>query len=260
MTREEAITNLNMISIAFVDPVTREQRKLINDTFDMAIQALSQEPTEKPMCDRNICISNEYNGIGCDKCIVNKAEQEPTSEKELNKAYTFGHNKGVKAYYNEQLCTVELPEAVFRYILSLVPTEETEQEPCDKCKYFDGNSCQHYDYKVGYTQGYEDASNRFGQEPCDDAVSRDAVIYYIKGHIHEIITESGTDKNAHTNSILRALINGVETMPSVTQKSGKWIKKGKLWECSVCGDWSCCHESYCNNCGAKMVEPQESEE
>lgn len=47
MTREEAITNLNMISIAFVDPVTREQRKLINDTFDMAIQALSQEPCQK---------------------------------------------------------------------------------------------------------------------------------------------------------------------------------------------------------------------
>ena len=40
MTREEAITNLNMISVAFVEPVTKEQRKLINDTFEMAIQAL----------------------------------------------------------------------------------------------------------------------------------------------------------------------------------------------------------------------------
>ena len=44
MTREEAITNLNMISVAFVEPVTKEQRKLIDDTFEMAIQALSQEP------------------------------------------------------------------------------------------------------------------------------------------------------------------------------------------------------------------------
>ena len=34
------------------------------------------------------------------------------------------------------------------------------QEPCDKCKYFDGNSCQHYDYKVGYTQGYKDAQKQ----------------------------------------------------------------------------------------------------
>ena len=45
MTREEAISNLNMISVAFVGPVTKEQRKLIDDTFGIAIQTLSQEPT-----------------------------------------------------------------------------------------------------------------------------------------------------------------------------------------------------------------------
>ena len=44
MTREEAITNLNMISVAFVEPVTKEQRKLIDDTFDMAIKALERPP------------------------------------------------------------------------------------------------------------------------------------------------------------------------------------------------------------------------
>lgn len=44
MTREEAITNLNMIRVAFVDPVTKEQMKLINNTFDTAIKALEQEP------------------------------------------------------------------------------------------------------------------------------------------------------------------------------------------------------------------------
>lgn len=31
MTREEAINNLNMISVAFVEPVTKEQRKLIRN-------------------------------------------------------------------------------------------------------------------------------------------------------------------------------------------------------------------------------------
>lgn len=44
MTREEAIANLKMISVAFVEPVTKEQRKLIDDTFDVAIEALEQEP------------------------------------------------------------------------------------------------------------------------------------------------------------------------------------------------------------------------
>lgn len=43
MTREEVIANLNMISVAFVEPVTKEQRELIDETFDMAIKAL-QEP------------------------------------------------------------------------------------------------------------------------------------------------------------------------------------------------------------------------
>lgn len=42
MTRKEAVANLNMISVAFVEPVTKEQRKLIDDTFGMAINALEQ--------------------------------------------------------------------------------------------------------------------------------------------------------------------------------------------------------------------------
>ena len=44
MTREEAINNLNMISVAFVEAETKEQRKIIDDTFNMAIKAIKQEP------------------------------------------------------------------------------------------------------------------------------------------------------------------------------------------------------------------------
>ena len=58
-------------------------------------------------------------------------------------------------------------------------------------------------------------------EPCEDVISREAVIYYIKGHIHEIISESGVDKNAHTNRVLRMIINGIETMPSVGYKESE---------------------------------------
>lgn len=49
MTKEEAITNLNMIRIAFGVPVTKEQKELVEETFEMAIQALSQEPTVDEM-------------------------------------------------------------------------------------------------------------------------------------------------------------------------------------------------------------------
>lgn len=53
----------------------------------------------------------------------------------------------------------------------------------------------------------------------EDAISRQAVVYYVMAHIHEIITESGRDKNEHTNRVLRAIMNGVKTMPSVTPKT-----------------------------------------
>lgn len=56
-------------------------------------------------------------------------------------------------------------------------------------------------------------------ESSQDCISREAVGYYIQSYIHEIITESGTDKNEHTNSILRAILNGIKTMPSVTPKA-----------------------------------------
>ena len=46
MTREEAINNLNMINFAFVEAETKEQREIIDDTFNMAIKALEQEPCE----------------------------------------------------------------------------------------------------------------------------------------------------------------------------------------------------------------------
>ena len=55
-------------------------------------------------------------------------EQEPC-EKSMNKAYEFGNHKGVGVYWNTETNTVELPKAVFEYILRQVPTEE--QETCE---------------------------------------------------------------------------------------------------------------------------------
>lgn len=98
----------------------------------------------------------------------------------------------------------------------------------------------------------------------DDLISREAVGYYIQSYIHEIITESGIDKNEHTNSILRAILNGIKTMPSVTptRPTGKWIEKedynlDTYYECSECGADYCIEgdiliHKYCPNCGARM--------
>ena len=108
-------------------------------------------------------------------------------------------------------------------------------------------------------------------EFCKNCISREAVYYYISSHIHEIITESGTDKNAHTNAILRSLANGIKTMPSVLPKAekqkGHWIFVDKAHEHAHCSECDYGNvdlldgrpHNYCPNCGAKMVEPQESE-
>lgn len=64
MTREEALTEWVIPAI----------RKTWNEKkCDEILKALKQEPK---YCDRNICIRNEHNGIGCGECEVTKS-QEP---------------------------------------------------------------------------------------------------------------------------------------------------------------------------------------
>lgn len=65
---------------------------------------------------------DELEGRGCDF-------GEPCdNEKHLNKAYYFGGHKGVMVYLNKDDDTVTLPEKVFKYILSLVPSEKESAE------------------------------------------------------------------------------------------------------------------------------------
>ena len=95
----------------------------------------------------------------------------------------------------------------------------------------------------------------FYQEPCDDAISREAVLSKIQRYNE---TEGGF-----------SLINSIKELPSVTQKSGKWIKvtNGRGGhECDICHEYAPSYQDgdeyltkFCPNCGAKMVESQESE-
>lgn len=49
-------------------------------------------------------------------------------------------------------------------------------------------------------------------KPCVDPISRTKVLAYITTYIQEIITESGQDKNFHTNETLGAIIAGIGKM------------------------------------------------
>ena len=181
--------------------------------------------------------------------IFKALSQEPC-EKSMNKAYTFGKNKGVKAYYNEQLCTVELPEAVFRYILSLVPTEEISQEPCD-----DAIS---RDFQIG------DEVRIIGSDPiyddCDVGwvirnASEKVKTMYVMRNDGSADEEAKAEwyKTGRHNAVLAEVI---KALPSVTQKSGKWDRS---CTCSVCGQWRILESEknggkykFCPNCGSSM--------
>ena len=110
------------------------------------------------------------------------------------------------------------------------------------------------------------------QEPCADAVSRKAVIdamydlFDVKNDRMVLIPWSASAIDVRINAL-----------PSVQPKqTGHWIEHPEIetsepeylmfYECSECGDEQCFCKSdvhkkrFCSNCGAKMGEPQESED
>ena len=111
-------------------------------------------------------------------------------------------------------------------------------------------------------------------EPCEDAISRQAVLdaMYALCNTGETLKENPWRDNPHIDAITDA----IDDLPPVNPqpKTGHWEQYGNYWEdkfkCSECGKeqpkilcgeriigyWS----DYCPNCGAKMIEPQESEE
>ena len=65
------------------------------------------------------------------------------------------------------------------------------------------------------------------------------------------------------NFVIDSAIKALKQVP----KTGHWIDcddsddySADGYDCSVCGDNAEYATSYCPNCGAKMVEPQESED
>ena len=95
------------------------------------------------------------------------------------------------------------------------------------------------------------------REPCE---SREAVhnliIPWLNGYLLD-----------ETREALETIDYKIGDLPSVTpqQKTGHWIrmKAYEKWGCSECHTvfrFTFKEHDYCPNCGAKMVEPQESEE
>jgi rubrerythrin len=95
----------------------------------------------------------------------------------------------------------------------------------------------------------------------EDLISRQAVLDILDGMVKDYINENDFDKAQGVAWVK------VQNLPSVsTEKTGHWIDQGykeEWWEeyykCSNCGAGIVGRDNYCPNCGARMVEPQESE-
>ena len=87
------------------------------------------------------------------------------------------------------------------------------------------------------------------QEPCDDAISRQAVLKQLKSCLTGGETEYQYVK-LH-----------IDNIPSVRpqEQTGHWIKKDGYSDCSECGSHIVTEWDFCQKCGARMVEPRESE-
>ena len=106
-----------------------------------------------------------------------------------------------------------------------------------------------------YKEGYKSAIEDYKQEPCDDAISREAVLNAIEHEDKWLLDAKG--HNGLTEIAFSGLKARVDALPSVTQKSGKWIAHSdgiwiEYYECSECGRAHTIHSDYCPNCGADM--------
>ena len=157
--------------------------------------------------------------------------------------------------------------------------------PCDSCKFHESGRCERwecvFEEKPDDAEDCEDkrmtreeaiaklknfadhcqpneeflmAIEALSAEPCEDCISRQAAI--------DLFTAT---KLKQFDFILYARAE-IKMLPSVTtkQKMGHWIDYQKnIWiyaQCSECGTVHDTKTNYCPNCGAKMVEPQESED
>lgn len=120
-------------------------------------------------------------------------------------------------------------------------------------------------YESEDVKAYNMAIELLKQEPCEEAISRQAVIDLIEHYNSDGL---GSVFYGYEQGVKFA--NAVNNLPSVTSqpKTGHWIEHKhngiEHIECSECLTWflrsHLLRNSYCPNCGKKMVQPQERED
>jgi len=109
-----------------------------------------------------------------------------------------------------------------------------------------------------FLANYMDILEKQMQEPCGDAISRQAVMDALCDNC-ELFEQTCSSKCEEYHFL--ATLSPVTPQP----KTGHWIKisPANIFECSECGQnvmtSNICAYKFCHGCGAKMIEPQNSE-
>ena len=126
------------------------------------------------------------------------------------------------------------------------------------------------EYGVSFTSALADRLlQEFNPGICEDAISRQATVERLC-KVAEFMNEKRNGLGSPYVMAALFIQDNKEEFPSVTpkQRTGHWIKdditersKGAYkHKCDRCGAYHRTMYDYCPSCGAKMIEPQESEE
>lgn len=97
------------------------------------------------------------------------------------------------------------------------------------------------------------------QEPCEDAISRQAVQDYIAKYLSKYLYPNARE----AFEIIDEYIGELPPVNPQEPKTGRWIKisPADIYECSECGQnvmtADICAYRYCHGCGAKMAESED---
>lgn len=119
-----------------------------------------------------------------------------------------------------------------------------------------GDIEHHYEDVMKRVEAFEMAIEALEQKPCEDAVSRQAVI--------DTIYHECSDENLDIDFAKVLLLQRkIKALPSVNpQKTGYWIADVDRWgnfittvngyRCSECSEFNGFNDKFCPNCGARM--------
>lgn len=229
MSREEAINILKVLASFQGGMDYLEQHSVsVQDACNMAIRALENHDTFMKYSyslGKHDALSQEP----CDEC--------------RNKRSSFCGN--CKEYDEFEPCDDAISREDAINIASLhTLTIDESVKALERLPSVTQKSCEKCNYKIFTDLYFHTDPEMVEQEPCTDAVSREAV-----DEIKELMTDINGD------AVYAVRMSDIRQLPSVTQKSGKWIDINGIYaECSSCneeiyitGDFK-----YCPNCGAKM--------